>query len=263
MIELKNVRAGYGSREVLHGIDLTLPEGEITSLIGPNGCGKTTLFRAACGLLPLQGGEILFRGRPQNSFGRKEFARLAAFLPQVRDVPSIRVEPFVSHGRYPHLSFGRDLTAADREAVRRAMEAAGVRDLRDRELAELSGGQRQRVYLAMTLAQDADILFLDEPTTYLDVGQKFEVMALVKRIKGLGKTVVMVLHDLSLAFSHSDNIVLLENGSVLTAGPAEKIFDSGLPGKVFGVETKKLSAGGETPSANGKPIYLFQPSEDI
>ena len=123
MIELDRVTAGYPGRPVLQDIRLGFETGEITSLIGPNGCGKTTLLRAACGLLPLQGGQVLYDGKPLGKFGRKEFARLAAILPQTRDIPSIRAGQLVAHGRYPHLGFGRDLTKADREKIAWAMEA--------------------------------------------------------------------------------------------------------------------------------------------
>ena len=176
MIELRHVTAGYPGHPVLEDVSLTLPSGKITALIGPNGCGKTTLLRAACGLLPLAGGQIFFGGRELGQFRRREFARLVALLPQTRDVPAIRAEQLVAHGRYPHLSFGRDLTQADREKIRWAMEVTGTTALQNKELSQLSGGERQRVYLAMTLSQDTDILFLDEPTTYLDIGQKYEML---------------------------------------------------------------------------------------
>lgn len=250
ILECARVRAGYGSREILHGIDLTVNRGEIVSLIGPNGCGKTTLLRAVCGLLPLSAGEIRFLGRRQGELGRKEFARLAAFLPQVRDVPAIRADKFIAHGRYPHLSFGRSLTEKDRKAIELAIEQTGVSGLLEKELPELSGGERQRVYLAMTLAQDTEIFLLDEPTTYLDIGQKFEVLELIRRIRALGKTIVMVLHDLPLAFAYSDRVALLESGNLLTFGPAGEVFDSGLPAKVFGVSSRRVEL-------EGKTEYLF------
>ncbi|WP_322181397.1 ABC transporter ATP-binding protein [Neglectibacter caecimuris] len=250
MIEFSKVRAGYGFREILHGIDFTVNRGEIVSLIGPNGCGKTTLLRAACGFLPLSGGEIRFLGRKQAEFGRREFARLAAFLPQARDVPAIRADSLIAHGRYPHLSFGRDLTDKDRKAIELAIEQTGVSGLLGKELSELSGGERQRVYLAMTLAQDAEILFLDEPTTYLDIGQKHETLELIRKIRDLGKTILMVLHDLPLAFACSDRIALLENGSLRAFGPAGEVFDSGLPAEIFGVSSRRVEL-------EGKTEYLF------
>ncbi len=250
MLEIADLRAGYGDAEILHGLTFSVEPRKIVSLIGPNGCGKTTLLRAMCGLLPVSGGAVRLEGREIKEYGRKEFARLAAFLPQTRNVPAITAERLVSHGRYPHLSFGRSLTEQDREIVRRAMETTGTLEFRDRELSSLSGGQRQRVYLAMTLAQEAEILFLDEPTTYLDVGQKFQVMELVLQLKAMGKTVVMALHDLPLAFACSDAVAVLEKGVLREYGPAEAVFDSGAPGRAFGVHTEKITL-------NGKKEYLF------
>ena len=245
MITFSHVSAGYAGNEILRDISLSRPRGKITSLIGPNGCGKTTLLKTACGLLPPLSGKIEFGGKSIGDFRRKEFARLAAVLPQVREIPAIRVDRFVAHGRYPHLAFGRELTARDRELVEWAMEETGTLPLRDKELSLLSGGERQRAYLAMTLAQDAEVLFLDEPTTYLDVGQKYEMLELVKRINARGKTVVMVLHDLSLAFSYSDLVAVLGGGDLLAFGPAEEVFDSGVPAKAFGVASKKATVDGK------------------
>ncbi len=252
MIELKQVTAGYPGNKVLDQVSLTLESGKITSLIGPNGCGKTTLLRAACGLLPLLGGQVLYDGKELGKFGRKEFARLVSILPQTRDVPSIRVEQLVAHGRYPHLSFGRNLTSADREKIHWAMEETGTLALGGKELSQLSGGERQRVYLAMTLCQDTEILFLDEPTTYLDIGQKYEMLELISQINRMGKTVVMVLHDLSLAFSYSHRIVVLEQGKIAAQGDAQKVFDSGVPAQVFGVRSQTLTVG------NHREYLFFQ-----
>ena len=244
MIELCHVTAGYPGRPVLEDVNLTFQAGKITALIGPNGCGKTTLLRAACGLLPLAGGQVLYGGKDLRRFGRKEFARLVSILPQTRDVPSIRAEQLVAHGRYPHLSFGRDLTQADREKIAWAMEVTGTTALKDKELSQLSGGERQRVYLAMTLSQDTDILFLDEPTTYLDIGQKYEMLELIAQVNAMGKTVVMVLHDLPLAFSYSHQVVVLEKGRLAAQGPAAQVFASGVPARVFGVKSQALEVDG-------------------
>ena len=134
------------------------------------------------------------------------------------------------------------------------MEATGTAGLAEKELSQLSGGERQRVYLAMTLAQDTQVLFLDEPTTYLDIGQKFEVMELVRQIHRMGKTVVMVLHDLPLAFSYSHRVVVLEKGQVAAQGPADHVFESGVPARVFGVQSQALTV-------NGRKEYLFTQGE--
>ena len=235
-----------------------LKPGQITyGIIGPNGCGKTTLLRAAWrGCCPSRAGQVLLRWQARwAKFGRK--ASLPAWwpiLPQTRDIPSIRAGQLVAHGRYPHLSFGRDLTKADREKIAWAMEATGTAGLAEKELSQLSGGERQRVYLAMTLAQDTQVLFLDEPTTYLDIGQKFEVMELVRQIHRMGKTVVMVLHDLPLAFSYSHRVVVLEKGQVAAQGPADHVFESGVPARVFGVQSQALTV-------NGRKEYLFTQGE--
>ena len=189
-------------------------------------------------------GQVLYNGRELGRFGRKEFARLVSILPQTRDVPAIRAGQLVAHGRYPHLSFGRDLTQADREKIAWAMEVTGTTALKDKELSQLSGGERQRVYLAMTLSQDTDILFLDEPTTYLDIGQKYEMLELIAQVNAMGKTVVMVLHDLPLAFSYSHQVVVLEKGRLAAQGPAAQVFASGVPARVFGVKSQALEVDG-------------------
>lgn len=250
MVEFSQVNAGYGSKPALEGVSFTAPKGKITSLIGPNGCGKTTLLKTACGLLEPMAGTVTIGGRGRKALGRKEWARLCALLPQVREVPALSVEALVAHGRYPHLSFGRDLTDKDREIIDYAMEETGILGLRGRSLGKLSGGERQRAYLAMTLAQDPEVFFLDEPTTYLDIGQKYEMLGLIARLRERGKTVVMVLHDLPLAFAYSDFIAVLGEGRLLCFGEGREVFQSGVPDKVFGVRGERLVV-------NGREEFLF------
>lgn len=243
MIEFQGVAAGYGREDVLHDVTFTVPDGSVTTLVGPNGCGKTTLLRAAAGQLPLRSGSILLDGRPLNRYDRKSLARTAAFMPQLRSVPAITVEALVSHGRFPYLGFSRRLSAGDREAVRRAMDETGVSAWSGRDLRELSGGERQRVYIAMALAQDTRVIFLDEPTTYLDPGRQFELLELIASLNQRGKTVVMVLHDLAHALRYSSQLLLLEGGRTVLCASPEAMLKSGCLEQVFGIRIHRAGEG--------------------
>ena len=243
MLELRGIAAGSGGTPVLREVSFTAPKGSLTALIGPNGCGKTTLLRAAARQLPLLAGEILLDGRPVSSYGRTEFARKAAFMPQVRSVPAITAGALVAHGRFPHLGFSRRLRPEDRAAVQAAMEATGVADWANRDLRALSGGERQRVYLAMALAQDTDLILLDEPTTYLDPGRQFELLDLIASLPGRGKTVVMVLHDLSHALRYSTQLLLLEQGRLVQRGTPEELYAGGQLDRVFGIRSRRAPDG--------------------
>lgn len=243
MLELRGIAAGYGGTPVLREVSFTVPKGSLTALVGPNGCGKTTLLRAAARQLPLLAGEILLGGRPVSSYGRTEFARKAAFMPQVRSVPAITAGALVAHGRFPHLGFSRRLRPEDRAAVQAAMEATGVADWANRDLRALSGGERQRVYLAMALAQDTDLILLDEPTTYLDPGRQFELLDLIASLPGRGKTVVMVLHDLSHALRYSTQLLLLEQGRLVQQGTPEELYAGGQLDRVFSIRSRRAPDG--------------------
>ena len=234
MLELRGIAAGYGGTPVLREVSFTVPKGSLTALIGPNGCGKTTLLRAAARQLPLLAGEILLDGRPVSSYGRTEFARKAAFMPQVRSVPAITAGALVAHGRFPHLGFSRRLRPEDRAAVQAAMEATGVADWANRDLRALSGGERPRAYLAMALAPDTDPILLDEPPTSLDP---------LASLPGRGKTVVMVLHDLSHALRYSTQLLLLEQGRLVQRGTPEELYAGGQLDRVFGIRSRRAPDG--------------------
>lgn len=252
MIQIKNLQAGYSAVPVLHDISLHVPKGSITTLVGPNGCGKTTLLRTLCGLLPASGGSITIDGKELSQYSRKELARKVAILPQNRDIPVLTVEALVQHGRYPHLGLSRKLTKKDLQAVAAAMEATDVTDLAQISLRELSGGQRQRAYIAMALAQDAEIILLDEPTTHLDLGRQFELLSLIKDLQAAEKTVVMVLHDLEHALRYSDHLVLLEKGRLVQSGTPEALLESGALQRTFDISVRKAEDG-----------YLFSPAQPV
>lgn len=242
MIELREVCAGYPGKEILHGVSVTFPKGQVTGIIGPNGCGKTTLLKTAARLLKPLSGEVLLEGRPVSGFTPKEFARRVAVLPQSRAVPSITVASFVMHGRFPYLGFPRTPAKADWEKVDEALEQIGLAAYRHRSLSELSGGERQKVYLAMLLAQDAQVLLLDEPTTYLDINHQLELLSLVRKLNETGKTVVMVMHDLSQALRFSHEIILMQEGEIAAQGPAGDVYESGKINEVFHVRSQRMQS---------------------
>lgn len=239
MLEIQNLTADYRGHPVLQGISLTIPAGKVTALIGPNGSGKSTLLKALASILPATG-NIFLDGKSLTSLPPQELAKCIAYLPQNRPVPEITAERLVLHGRFPYLSYPRRYRPEDLEKARISMEIMGISDLAHRSLPTLSGGQRQKVYIAMALAQDTPIVLLDEPTTFLDIAHQMQLMAQACALANAGKTVVIVLHDLTLALEHADHIAVLHNGQTAAQGTPEAIFHSGCLNQVFGVDVDRV-----------------------
>lgn len=240
MLELQSLQAGYPGRPVLEGVSLAFRPGEVLALLGPNGCGKSTLLRAAAGLLPRTGGEILLDAKPIDRYAPRELAQRIACLPQSRAVPNITARRMVLHGRFPYLSYPRRYRQEDHAIAERALARTGALELADRPLPQLSGGQRQKVYLAMALAQDADTILMDEPTTYLDVACQLETMELARQLAREGRAVVLVLHDLCLALRYAHRAALLSGGRVAQAGTPDEIFLGKTLEQVMGVPLGRI-----------------------
>ena len=240
MLELKNISVGYGSKTVLEGTSVSFEKGKLSSIIGANGCGKSTMLKAALGILHLSSGEAFIDGIDIKTMARGEIAKSAAYLAQGKSTPDMTVEQMVLHGRFPYLSYPRRYKDADREIAKEAMMTVGISELAKMPLHELSGGMRQAAYIAMALAQDTDYILLDEPTTYLDISHQLELMRLLKRLADSGKGIITVMHDLPLAFDFSDEIAVIHNGSVAIKAAPSDICTASVVKDVFGVQIGKM-----------------------
>lgn len=238
MLNISNLSAGYPGRQVLSNLNLTIPGGSFTAIVGPNGCGKSTLLKAIVGLLPYEG-DISLEQVALRDLSANARAKKIAYLPQSRSVPQLSVEKLVLHGRFPYLSYPRRYREEDRLAAADALRALEIEDLAQRWLPALSGGERQKVYLAMALAQQTPVILMDEPTAALDICHKFQVLSLARSLASQGKTVILVLHDLDLALTYADHIVVMEQGHIAAQGTAEEIVNRGILEKVFHIHITK------------------------
>lgn len=239
----RELTLAYEDRTVVEALDLDIPDGRVTVIVGPNACGKSTTLRALGRLLKPRGGAVLLDGTELSKIPTRKIAQSIGLLPQTPVAPeAITVSDLVARGRQPHQHWWQQWSDEDERAVTDAMERTDVTALGDRSVDELSGGQRQRVWIAMALAQETDLLLLDEPTTYLDIAHQVEVLDLVRRLTApaadgtRGRTVVTVLHDLNQAARYADHLVAMKAGRIVAEGDPKDIVTAGLVREVFGLE---------------------------
>ncbi len=238
MIKISNLSAGYGDGNILNNISLTIPEYKLSVIAGPNGSGKSTLLKSIAGIIR-HSGTVEVNGINLESLSLSDKAKRIAYLAQNRSVPEISVSSLVLHGRFPYLSYPRRYRNEDKIAVDEALEKMGIINLKNKMVSNLSGGERQKVYIAMALCQGSDILLLDEPTTFLDISHQLELLEMARKLCTEGKTVVMVLHDLSHALEIADYFVLMDRGQIISSSSPEDVYASRLIDKVFDIEVIK------------------------
>ncbi|MFC3927130.1 ABC transporter ATP-binding protein [Streptococcus caprae] len=239
-IRAEGIQVAYDKKVIIDDLSLGLPPGQVTTIIGANGCGKSTLLKALTRIQAIQDGAIFLDGDSIAHLPTKEVAKKIALLPQVLEATEgVTVYDLVSYGRFPHQRYLGNLTTQDREKIHWAMEVTKTTEFATMEVDALSGGQRQRVWIAMALAQDTDTIFLDEPTTYLDMNHQLEVLELLQRLnQENGKTIIMVLHDLNLSARFSDHLIAMKNGVICYQGSPQEIMTSDILKEIFSIDAQ-------------------------
>ncbi|GFZ88547.1 iron-dicitrate ABC transporter ATP-binding protein [Compostibacillus humi] len=249
----EQLHVGYGDRSIIKNLNLTIPDKKITTIIGANGCGKSTLLKALIRIIPYQSGSVLLDGKEISREKTKTVAKKMAILPQTPESSNgLTVGELVSYGRFPYQNGLGRLTKKDYEVIDWALEVTGTAEYKYRPMDALSGGQRQRVWIAMVLAQETNIIFLDEPTTYLDMAHQLEVLELLQKLnREQHRTIVMVLHDLNQAARFADYIITLKDGEIVKAGTCEEVIVPEVLREVFRID----AVIGRDPRT-GKPMCI-------
>ena len=252
-LRTESLVAGYGRTPIVDGVSIDVPMHRVSVIVGANACGKSTLLKAMSRLIPAMSGAVILDGKSLDQLPTKDLARTLGLLPQQPVAPEgIAVADLVGRGRHPHQRLFRSWTSEDDRAVTEALAATGVLDLADRAVDELSGGQRQRVWIAMALAQETDILLLDEPTTFLDVSHQIEVLDLLTDLNiRRGTTIVMVLHDINLAARYADHLFALRAGRLVASGAPRDVVTSDLVREVFDLDATVIDD-----PVSGTPLVL-------
>ncbi len=239
-LEVREIKGGYGADLVIDGVSFTVRSGSVVTLLGPNGSGKSTLLKMLGRILKPRSGAVLLDGKEVFSLDSAALARKMAVLPQLHQAPGeITVEELVTLGRYPHRGWNFVMSSTDREAVERSLAMTRMTQFRDRPMNSLSGGERQRAWIAMTLAQEPELLLLDEPTTFLDISCQFEIVEIIRKLnRGSGLTVIMVLHDLNLAAACSDTLIMLKDRKIHCTGTPAEVLTPEILREVFQIEAR-------------------------
>ncbi|WP_085991062.1 ABC transporter ATP-binding protein [Oceanobacillus senegalensis] len=237
-LQVKDIGVSYGDKPIIHNLSLEIPDGKITTIIGSNGCGKSTLLKAMTRIIAQDCGQIILDGKEIRKVNTKELAKKLAILPQnPESAHGLLVEELISYGRFPYQQGIGGLSKKDKEVMEWALKVTYTHSLRNQPVDALSGGQRQRVWIALALVQDTDIIFLDEPTTYLDMAHQLEILELLERLnKQEKKTIIMVLHDLNQAARFSDYIIALSKGKLVRMGTAEEVITPEVLAEVFHID---------------------------
>jgi iron complex transport system ATP-binding protein len=253
VLSAKDLTLKYDQRTVIDGLSVEIPEGKVTMIVGANACGKSTLLRGLSRLLKPASGMVTLDGEDIHTRPAREVARTLGLLPQHPTAPDgITVRDLVGRGRYPHQGFFRSWSEKDDAAVQRALDATETLELAGRNVDELSGGQRQRAWIAMALAQETDVLLLDEPTTYLDLAHQVEVLDLITDLnRKRGTTVAIVLHDLNLAARYADHVIAMKAGRIVAEGASGEVVTEELVRDVFGLDSRVV-----TDPVSGTPLVI-------